>query len=69
MTVPTALMDIFVWAPGFALFAEFETCTGGGLLSRRPRMCTVDYAKGVGRLFVSADGVPTASHRVTYACI
>ncbi|KAL7548221.1 hypothetical protein ACHAWF_011522 [Thalassiosira exigua] len=53
MMLPTALMDIFVWAPGFAMFASFETCTGGGLLSRHPKVCTSDYGKGIGRLFVS----------------
>jgi len=59
MTLPTALVDIFVWAPGFALFSEFETCTGGGFLSREPRVCGVDYARGLGRLFVVAQCVLT----------
>ena len=54
MTFPTALVDIFLWAPSFAFFAKFETCTGGGLLSRQPKVCTSDYWKGIGRLFVSA---------------
>jgi hypothetical protein len=54
MMIPTALIDIFVWAPSFALFARFETCTGGGFMSGRPRACTSDYVKGIGRLFVSA---------------
>jgi len=53
MTVPTALIDIFVWAPSFAMFANFETCTGGGIFSRQPKVCTSDYQKGIGRLFVS----------------
>mmetsp|Transcript_15424 Transcript_15424/g.28021 ORF Transcript_15424/g.28021 Transcript_15424/m.28021 type:complete len:181 (-) Transcript_15424:56-598(-) len=53
MTIPTALMDIFIWAPSFVMLANFETCTGGGILSRQPKVCTSDYVKGVGRLFVS----------------
>lgn len=53
MMIPTALIDIFVWAPSFALFARFETYTGGGFMSGRPRVCTPDYVKGTGRLFVS----------------
>ena len=59
MVLPTALIDIFVWAPSFALFANFETCTGGGLLSRQPRICTSDYVKGIGRLFVSVQSLLT----------
>jgi len=37
MVLLTALIDIFVWAPSFAMFAKFETCTGGGFISRQPR--------------------------------
>ncbi|KAL7540858.1 hypothetical protein ACHAXR_010427 [Thalassiosira sp. AJA248-18] len=59
MTIPTALMDIFVWAPGFAMFADFETCTGGGILSRKPKVCTADWLKGAGRLFVSVQSLLT----------
>mmetsp|Transcript_9808 Transcript_9808/g.17696 ORF Transcript_9808/g.17696 Transcript_9808/m.17696 type:complete len:196 (+) Transcript_9808:183-770(+) len=53
MMVPTALVDIFIWAPSFAMFADFETCTGGSFLSLQPKICVSDYAKGIGRLFVS----------------
>mmetsp|Transcript_2465 Transcript_2465/g.5203 ORF Transcript_2465/g.5203 Transcript_2465/m.5203 type:complete len:102 (-) Transcript_2465:72-377(-) len=60
MTVPTALMDIFVWAPSFAMFASFETCTGGGIImNRQPKVCTSDYAKGMGRMFVSVQSLLT----------
>mmetsp|Transcript_4165 Transcript_4165/g.9317 ORF Transcript_4165/g.9317 Transcript_4165/m.9317 type:complete len:227 (+) Transcript_4165:223-903(+) len=59
MTLPTALVDIFIWAPGFALFSEFETCKGGGFFSREPRVCEVDYARGLGRLLVVAQCVVT----------
>lgn len=59
MTLPTALIDIFVWAPSFAMFASFETCTGGGILSRQPKICASDYAKGIGRLFVSVQSLIT----------
>lgn len=59
MLVPTALIDIFIWAPGFALFAEFETCTGGGFFSRQPEVCTPDYVKGIGRLFVTVQSILT----------
>ena len=57
MLIPTALMDIFVWAPSFAYFASFETCTGGGFLSKQPKVCTSDYVKGIGRLFVSTGSI------------
>lgn len=53
MTISTAFIDIFVWAPMFAFLATFETCSGGGIFSRQPRVCTSDYMKGIGRLFVS----------------
>jgi len=59
MMIPTALVDIFVWAPAFAAFATFETCTGGGIMSRQPRVCVSDYVKGVGRLFVSVQSLLT----------
>ena len=59
MLLPTALVDIFVWAPSFAWFARFESCQGGGILSRQPRVCTADYAKGIGRLFVTAQSLAT----------
>mmetsp|Transcript_51594 Transcript_51594/g.109726 ORF Transcript_51594/g.109726 Transcript_51594/m.109726 type:complete len:270 (+) Transcript_51594:169-978(+) len=59
MMVPTALMDIFVWAPSFAMFADFETCSGGGFLSRQPKVCTSDYVTGIGRLFVTAQSLFT----------
>ena len=59
MTLPTALIDIFIWAPGFALFSQFETCKGGGLFSRQPRVCEAAYARGIGRLFVVAQSVLT----------
>lgn len=45
----TAVVDIFVWAPLFASFANFETCQGG-IFSRR--VCRSDYTKGIGRLVV-----------------
>lgn len=53
MTGTTALIDIFIWAPLFAAFAEFKTCEGGWFTGS-PRVCYSDYTKGVGRLFVSA---------------
>jgi hypothetical protein len=66
MMIPTALIDIFVWAPSFALFARFETCTGGGFMSGRPRVCNSDYVKGLGRLFVSAIFLTTRIHIPTF---
>mmetsp|Transcript_38885 Transcript_38885/g.81345 ORF Transcript_38885/g.81345 Transcript_38885/m.81345 type:complete len:225 (-) Transcript_38885:54-728(-) len=59
MMVPTALVDIFIWAPSFAMFAEFESCKGGGFLSRQPKICVSDYAKGIGRLFVTVQSLFT----------
>jgi len=58
MTATTAVVDIFVWAPIFAYFADFRTCEGGWF-SRAPRACRVDYTKGLGRLFVSAQSLST----------
>lgn len=59
MMVPTAFMDIFLWAPSFAMFANFETCTGGGIFSRLPKECNTDYVKGIGRLFVTVQSLVT----------
>ena len=59
MVLPTALIDIFIWSPSFAMFAKFETCTGGGFISRQPRVCTSDYIKGIGRLLVSIQSLLT----------
>jgi len=59
MTISTALIDIFIWAPGFAMFASFETCTGGGIFSRQPKICKTDYVKGAGRLFTSVQSLLT----------
>jgi hypothetical protein len=59
MTISTAFIDIFVWAPMFAFLANFETCSGGGIFSRQPRVCTSDYMKGIGRLFVSVQSMAT----------
>ena len=53
MTLSTALMDMFVGAPLAAFFVQWKTCYGGGLLSRRPRVCAPDLVKGYGRLFVT----------------
>jgi len=60
LTGSTALVDAFVWAPVFAIAADFQTCTGGGLFSTRPRVCRADYVKGIGRLLVSIQCVLTA---------
>ena len=54
MVLPTALIDIFV-----AMFAKFEKCTGGGIISRQPRVCTSDYIEGMGRLLVSVQSLLT----------
>merc|ERR1712232_1455427 len=51
MLGPTAFFDIFVWAPIFAFFANFETCTGGWF--GQARNCYTDNWKGYGRLIVS----------------
>eukprot|EP00970_Alexandrium_tamarense_P009551 scaffold1917_cov196-Alexandrium_tamarense.AAC.12 len=59
MTISTAFIDIFVWDPMFAFLATFETCSGGGIFSRQPRVCTSDYMKGIGRLFVSVQSMAT----------
>ena len=52
MTGTTAIIDIFVWAPLFAVFTSFQTCEGG-IFTGKPYTCYSDYTKGFGRLFVS----------------
>lgn len=62
MTFTTALTDIFVYAPAFAMFASFETCNAsGGWFTGKPYKyeCFKDYSKGVGRLLVSAQSLFT----------
>lgn len=60
MLFSTAVTDIFFWAPLFAMFVEFETCTGGGLFGLfrgKPRVCYEDVTKGYGRVLVSIQAV------------
>lgn len=52
-TLLTAILDIFVWGPIFAFFVSWETCTGGGWLSARPRVCVPNYVIGSSRLLAS----------------
>ena len=49
----TALVDIFVWAPFFALWAgiDNEDCSGGWFTGR-PYVCRPNHMKGYGRLLV-----------------
>lgn len=51
MTGSTALVDIFLWGPLFASFASFEKCRGG--FPGKPRICKLDYTRGVGRIVAS----------------
>jgi hypothetical protein len=58
MTLTTALVDIFVWAPIASWAVQWERCTGGGdglWFLRRPseRICTSDYVTGFGRILVT----------------
>lgn len=50
----TALVDIFVWAPLFAIWAgvDNQDCTGG-FFTGRPYMCRPNRTKGWGRLAVT----------------
>ena len=50
----TALVDIFVWAPLFAIWAgiDKEDCTGG-FFSGRPYVCRPNRSKSWGRLLVT----------------
>jgi hypothetical protein len=49
----TALTDIFLWAPFFALWAgtDNQDCSGGWFTGR-PYVCVKNHAKGYGRLLV-----------------
>lgn len=51
MMATTGLIDVFVWAPAFAAFANFKTCTGGWWFSDN-QVCHTDYIKGFGRILV-----------------
>ena len=53
MLVTTALVDIFVWAPLFALWAgvDNQDCSGG-FFTGRPYVCQPNHAKGYGRMLV-----------------
>jgi hypothetical protein len=57
MMITTSLVDIFIWAPVFAAFASFESCTGGeGWLwfqQDDPVVCHTDYIQGHGRVLVT----------------
>lgn len=55
MLCPTALIDIFFWGPVLGATTSFESCTGGFL--RGPKVCSVDYGKGIGRLAVMVQSV------------
>ena len=53
MLFTTSLTDIFLWAPVFAYFTNFETCHGGWWMRRGGDVrCYRDYAKGISRLVV-----------------
>mmetsp|Transcript_2264 Transcript_2264/g.4591 ORF Transcript_2264/g.4591 Transcript_2264/m.4591 type:complete len:288 (+) Transcript_2264:161-1024(+) len=51
MTLSTSLVDVFVWAPMYAFFVSFETCSGGGFFSEGH--CVTDRSKGFSRMAVS----------------
>ena len=65
MTATTALIDIFIWAPLFATFSSFETCSGGWFTGK-PYVCVKDYTKGWSRLVVRI--FPLWVIEVFYSC-
>jgi len=67
MCYPTALLDIFVWGPVFGFTTEFETCTGGWF--SRPRICHMDYTKGISRLLGMVQSVVGGSFYLLTAVI
>lgn len=50
----TALIDIFIWAPLFGLWASFgkKECSGGWFTGK-PKVCKTNPVKGYGRLLVT----------------
>ena len=54
----TAMVDIFVWAPLFALLAgvDNQDCTGG-IFTGRPYICRNNYTKERGRLLVTVQSL------------
>uniref|UniRef100_A0A7S3LFJ3 Uncharacterized protein n=1 Tax=Amphora coffeiformis TaxID=265554 RepID=A0A7S3LFJ3_9STRA len=49
LTASTGLVDLFVWAPLYGAFVQFQTCEGGWL---EPKRCRMDPIKGYSRLMV-----------------
>jgi len=71
----TALIDIFWWAPFFAILSgiDGQDCSGG-FFSGRPYVCTPNHAKGYGRLLVCRESMCLAlfcyySVRVPYTLL
>ena len=49
LTGSTGLVDLFLWAPLYGAFVQFQTCEGGWL---EPKRCRMDPIKGYSRLMV-----------------
>ena len=54
LTGTTGLVDLFVWAPLYGAFVNFQTCEGGWL---QPKVCHMDPIKGYSRLLVAVQSV------------
>lgn len=54
LTASTGFVDLFIWAPLYGAFVNFQTCEGGWL---QPKVCKMDPLKGYSRLLVSVQSV------------
>lgn len=54
LTGSTGLVDLFVWAPLYGAFVNFQTCQGGWM---EPKRCRMDPLKGYSRLLVAVQSV------------
>ena len=54
LTGSTGFVDLFIWAPLYGAFVNFQTCEGGWL---QPKACRLDPWKGYGRLAVAVQSV------------
>lgn len=51
MLTSTGITDVFIWAPLFSAFVQFQTCSGG-FFTGEAYQCYTDPMKGYGRLVV-----------------
>lgn len=54
LTGSTGLVDLFIWAPVYGAFVNFQSCEGGWL---QPKTCRLDPLKGYSRLAVAVQSI------------